>query len=120
MPDIVREFEDTLILRQGLIESLSFDLPKVSLSFIFPKRFDIQFNKAVDYRVKLPLTASFPVTAWSATRDSEFLDGLPEKWRRHGLSPLDSGIDLCHFHMDFHDGYLDVLAEDFVFVMVSR
>ena len=119
MPDPVQEFQETLILGQGLIESFELGPARTCLGFHFPKRFDIQFIGVMDYRAKLPLGFQIPVRKWSASRDSEYLRGMPERHRHRGLSPRDDGRQLCHFHMSFHDGYLDVLAEDFVFIMVS-
>lgn len=118
--DPVREFQDTLILRQGLIDRVNFELPMISLHFIFPKHFEIHFNMVADYRVDMPLTLRMPIREWSASRDSELLKALPDKRRRHHLSPKDEPGRLCQFHMTFQDGYLDILAEEFVFTMVSR
>ena len=109
-----------LILRQGLLRSYAFKLPKISLHFEFPKLFDIQFNKVEDYRAKLPLHPNIVVREWSASHESDFLSGLPERRRRRGQGPRNDLHRLCHFRMTFHDGYLDVLAEDFVFIMVSK
>ena len=120
MTEPVHEFQEMLILKQGLIESFTFDLPKISVHFNFPKRFEVHFNKAVDYRAKLPLSFRTTIKKWSASRDSEFLSALPERRLRHRLPPLDDLDQLCHFHITLHNGYLDVLADDFVFMMVSR
>jgi len=122
MPDPAQEFQETQILGQGLIESFELGPARTCLRFDFPKRFDIQFIGVMDYRAKLPLGFKIPVRKWSASRDSEYLRGMPERYRhRHrSLSPRGDLRQLCHFHMSFHDGYLDVLAEDYVFTMVSR
>ena len=118
--DPVREFQDTLILRQGLIDNIAFEIPKISLQFNFPKHFEVQFNMVADYRVDMPLTPRMSIREWSASRDSEFLNALPERRRRHHIPPIDEPGQLCQFHITFQDGYLDVLAEQFVFMMVSR
>jgi len=54
--------------------------------------------------------------------DSEYLRDMPERRRRRDseYSLSDEARQLCHFHFSFHAGYLDVLAEDFVFLIVSR
>lgn len=120
MSDPIQEFQDTLILRQGLMVGLVCELPKISLQFNFPKRFEIQFNKVEDYRVKLPLSFSISIQKWSACRESEFLSALHQRRRGNLLLPADNIDRLCHFHLAFQDGYLDVLAEDYMFMMVSR
>ena len=120
MTDPVHEFQETLILRQGLIESFVFEVPKIYIHFFFPKRFEVHFNKVADYRAKLPLSSHTSIQKWSASRQSEFLSALPERRLRLRLPPLDDLDQLCHFHISLHDGYLDVLADDFVFMMVSR
>ena len=120
MLDFVREFEEIGIFRQGLLESFEFGTPKISLHFGFPKRFDIQFIRVEDYRVTLPLLFNNSVREWSATRNSELLSGLAEKRRRLAVSPCPDESQLCHFHMTFGEGYLDVIAPEFVFMMVSR
>lgn len=120
MSDPVQEFQETLILRQGLIRSFVFHPPRTSVHFDFPKLFDIQFIRVVDYRANLPLSFSYSIREWSASRGTEFLRGVPERRRRFDRSPMDDLSQLCHFHMTFEDGYVDVLAEDFVFMMVSR
>ena len=120
MADPVHEFQETLIFKQGLIGRFVFDLPKVSIHFNFPKRFEVHFNKVADYRAKLLLSRQTSIQKWSASRDSEFLSALPERRTRLRLPPLDDVDQLCHFHMSLCDGYLDVLADDYVFMMVSR
>ena len=120
MPDFVREFEDMGIFRQGLLRGFEIGVPKISLYFGFPKRFDIQFNRIEDYRADMPLLFNNSVREWSATRDSDLLRGLSEKRRRLTLSPCPDESQLCHFHMTFRVGYLDVIAPEFVFMMVSR
>lgn len=120
MSDPVQEFRETLILRQGLVDDFAFGLPRISLHFGFPKLFDIQFLRVKDYRAVLPLSLGFGITDWSASGESEFLRGLPERRRRQQCPPIDDPHLLSHFHMEFTDGHLDVLAEDFVFMMISR
>ena len=102
------------------MEGFVFQPPKISLHFGFPKLFEIHFNRVEDYRAKLSLDHSRLIRDWSASRDSEFLRELPERRRRRGHSPGVDPTQLCHFHLTFDDGYLDVLAEEFVFMMVSR
>ena len=120
MSDFAREFEDVGIFRQGHLWGFEIDAPKICLHFGFPKRFDIQFNRVEDYRADLPLLFNNSVREWSATRDSELLSGLAEKRRRLTLSPCPDESQLCHFHMTFGVGTLDVIAPEFVFMMVSR
>jgi hypothetical protein len=119
MYDPVQEFQETLILQQGALESFAFEVPRIVLRFNIPRLFDIQFNKVEDYRAEMPLYHLSTILKWSATRDSEYLKGVPERRRSLGLPPRDlSG--LCHFHMTLNGGFLDVLAEDYVFMMVSE
>jgi len=122
MADPVQEFQDSLILQQGRMDGFVVGPPKITLHFIFPKWFEIHFNRVVDYRyrVKLPLFGGTTIRDWSACRDSEFLRSIPERRLRHHLAPLDDLSGLCHFHMTLPDGYLDVAAEEYVFMMVSR
>lgn len=120
MVDPVQEFQDSLILRQGSMDGFVVDPPKIALHFNFPKRFEVHFNRVMDYRAKLPIGGGTTIRDWSACRDSEFLRGIPERRLRHRLPPLDDLSGLCHFHMTLPDGYLDVAAEEYVFMMVSR
>ena len=120
MSDAVQEFEYTLIFRQGLMDGFVIQPPKIALHFNFPKLFEIHFTGVQDYRAELPLDYRTSIENWSATRDSEFLHAFPERRRRQGYSLPESRIQLCNFHITFTDGSLDVLADDFVFIMVSR
>jgi hypothetical protein len=120
MWDPVQEFQDMPILKQGLMDTVIFDVPKVALQFSFPKHFEIQFNRVEDYRAEMSLSGQESIGEWWASRDSEYLESLPERRRRLGLSLRDGLTQLCHFHMTFDEGYLDVLADDFTFMMVSR
>lgn len=117
--DVVQEFEDTLILRQGVLGNFVIDLPKIALQFSFPKRFEIHFIKVGTYRINLPLTLGLPVKQWSASRSSDFLSAFHEETKR--LYPTEPELDsLCHFRIEFHSGHLDVLADEAVFMMVAR
>lgn len=121
-PDPAQEFRDTLILGQGLIEGIDLEMTRICLRFNFPRHFEILFMEVADYRAKLPLDIWFPVREWRAFRDSEYLKDMPERLqhRHRNLSPRGDPDRLCHFHMSFPDGYLDVLAEDFAFTIVSK
>lgn len=122
-PDPARDpagaFQDTAVLRQGLMEGFAFDLPKITLRFNFPKRFELHFTRAVDYRAELPLFLPARIRDWSASRDSAFLSALPERRSKNLLPPIEDPSGLRHFHLALEDGQLDVLAEDFVFMRVS-
>ena len=119
VPDVVQEFEETLILQQGALGSFEIDLPKVTLQFPLPKRFEIHFIRVGGYRINLPLTLWLPVKQWSACRDSDYLSTFhEERTHRYPKEPkLDS---LCHFRIEFQSGHLDVLADDAVYMMVAR
>ena len=120
MSDIAEDFEHTTILKQGVLEAFIIDLPKVSLHFSFPRRFEVHFNRVEDYRANFPLARGYRICEWWARRDSELLRSLPERRLRNREAPRDDIAALHHFHVAFQEGYLDVLAEDFVFMMVSR
>lgn len=117
--DPVREFEDTLILRQGELGGFILRPPKVALLFRFPKCFEIHFTRVEDYRVDLPISMGLPVKGWSARRESEYLNSFFDEVRRNQLTQRDLS-SLCHFRVEFQQGHLDVLADDAVFMIVAR
>ncbi len=86
----------------------------------FPRWFELHFNKGEDDRVEMPLSISTTVRSWSATMQSDFLDAVPEKRVRHRLPAREDLSRLCHFDLSFHDGALDVLAEDYISMTVSK
>ncbi len=117
--DPIQEFKDTLILQQGILGGFVLDPPKIALRFQFPKRFEIHFIRVEHYRADMPLHLGPAVKRWSAYKDSEFLTEFLEQDRPVERSKPDFS-SLCHFHVEFHRGHLDVLADDAVFMMVAR
>ena len=117
MADLVEEFESLSILYLASVERISIDpLKRIAMTFVTGKQFDLQFNKVLDFKIDIPLLRGCHVTDRSAFRESEFLTSLLD--RGQSFSQKVDLNKLRHFRLTFDSGRLDVLAEDFSFMMV--
>jgi hypothetical protein len=119
MQETVADFERSTILHGATVEGIRIEPSRwIGIDFITPRRFAVFFTSTVLFRMNCSLV-SCHVNSWSVSQGSKFLQDSRESLVARFHEP--STGNLLHFRLSFHDDQkLDVIAEDFHFVICER
>ena len=119
MQETVADFERSTILHGATVEGIRIEPGRwIGIDFITPRRFAVFFTSTVIFSMNCSLIRCH-VHSWSAFQESEYLQDSREALAARFHKP-NTG-NLLHFRLNFHDDQmLDVIAEDFHFVICER